>query len=507
MIASVISNSMVLIKNKKFENIYTKLEEKDVEIEGKILSEEKEKYKLKVTSKKYKNMYLYLKCKEELKYGDEVKIYGKYEIPASARNYRGFNYRSYLKTLNIAGTIKSQKLEIIKKDSVNFFYLKINELSIVIKKKIENSNLEKEEKAILEGIILGDKSNLEEKTITNFSDSNLSHILTISGMHIAYIILIISLLLNRLIGKRISKIFTSIAVLFYMCLAKYPITLVRAGITGIILIMSNFFYRKNDILQSLSLSLIIILIYNPFSILNVGLQLSYLSILGIVVFHRALQNSIKDMLERINNRAIRKNKKNIKHILKLINSKIGILMLDSFLLALSCMITLTPIIVYHFNSLTIFSILSSVLASIIIGPIIILGLICLILNFDILELLLSMCLKILIFISQLGSKIPFNRIYIGTPIILEILIYYFVTIYGKTILKIKSEKNPNVFYIRVRNILSYIKYKIKSNKNIFISVLLIIVMCFTFYSFIPNDLKIHFVDVGQRRLHSYRNTI
>ena len=118
-----------------------------------------------------------------------------------------------------------------------------------------------------------------------------------------------------------------------------------------------------------------------------------------------------------------------------------------------------------------------------------------------------MCLKILIFISQLGSKISFNKIYIGTPNILEILIYYFVTIYGKTILKIKSEKNPNVFYIRVRNILSYIKYKIKSNKNIYISVLLIIVMCFTFYSFIPNDLKIHFVDVGQRRLHSYRNTI
>lgn len=500
---SILSNSIILVQNKKFENIYRNFIGQNIEIQGKIVSEEKEKYKLKVTSKQYKNMYLYLKCKEKLTYGDEVKIYGEYEIPTLARNYKGFNYRNYLKTLKIAGTIKSKKLEIIKKQSVNFFYLKINELSTVIKKKIENFNLEKEEKAIIEGILLGDKSELTKQTIKNFSDSNLSHILAISGMHIAYIILIINMLFTKIVGKHISKILTSLIVLFYMCLTKFPITLVRAGISGIILIMSSFFYRKNDIWQSLSLSLLIILIYNPFSILNIGLQLSYSAIIGIVVFEKILNKSIKTSLERLNNRAIRKNKKKTIFFLKLLNSKIVTTVLDSFLVTLSCIITITPIILYHFNTLTLLSIFLNIFASFVIGPIIIFGLICLILNFEILELLLSLCLKILIFISQLGSKISINKFYLGTPNILEISIYYFIVFLGATILKIKSEQNPNMFYIRVRNILSYIKYKKKFKKIKIILILLIFFLCFTFYSFIPKRLKVHFVDVGQRRLHSY----
>ena len=69
---------------------------------------------------------------------------------------------------------------------------------------------------------------------------------------------------------------------------------------------------------------------------------------------------------------------------------------------------------------------------------------------------------------------------------------------GISILKIKNEKAPNMFQIRVRNIFSLIKYKIKSNKNKFISVVLLICLCLVFYSYIPKNLKVYFVDVGQR---------
>ena len=55
-----------------------------------------------------------------------------------------------------------------------------------------------------------------------------------------------------------------------------------------------------------------------------------------------------------------------------------------------------------------------------------------------------------------------------------------------------------MFQIRVRNIFSLVKYKIKSNKNKFISVVLLICLCLVFYSYIPKNLKVYFVDVGQR---------
>ena len=137
--------------------------------------------------------------------------------------------------------------------------------------------------------MLGDKSNIEDKIIDNFSESNMSHILAISGMHISYIILIFSLLFSKIFGKHLSKIITSIFVIIYMFLTKFPLTLVRAGISGIILIMSNYFYRKNDIFQTISLSLLIILIYNPYAILNIGLQLSYSAVIGIVFFEKTLK--------------------------------------------------------------------------------------------------------------------------------------------------------------------------------------------------------------------------
>lgn len=495
-----------MILENKYKKLYSNLIGQNIEIQGKIVFEEKEKYTLKITSKNYKNMYLYLKCKEKLEYGNEVKIYGKYEIPNQARNYKGFDYRKYLKTLKIAGTIKSQKIEIINKKSINLFFCKINELSNILKNRIERLNLEKEEKVILLGILLGDKSDMEEETIENFSESNLTHILAISGMHIACIIIIISTIFNQIIGKHFSKIITSAVLIFYMLLTKFPITLVRAGIAGIISIMSNFFYRKNDIWQSLSLSLIIILINNPFSILNIGLQLSYLAIIGIIVFQNIIKDIIQDKMEKIKKRAVRKNRKNIIFVIKLLNSKIGTIVFDAFLLTISCMIMISPIIAYQFNFISIFSIFISALASFFVGTIILFGILSLILNFSILEVFLSLNLKSLIYLSKLGPKIPINRVYVITPKIINIFMYYFMIFLVISILRIKSKKNPNMFDIRIRNILSYIKYKTKLNKKIFISIILIICILFSFYNYIPKNLKIYFIDVGQRRLYSYNNS-
>ena len=505
-ITSIISNSFILIQNKNYENIYRDLKEEKVEIQGKIISVEKEKYKLKITSNKHKNKFLYLRCKEKLEYGNEVKIYGKYEIPNQSRNYKGFDYRNYLKTLKIVGTVNAQKVTIIQNNSINFFFTKINEFSLYLNSKIDDLKILKEEKAILKGILLGDKSEIKEDIVTDFSESNISHILAISGMHITYIILILKFLFNNLIGKHFLKVITSIVVFIYMCLTKFPVTLVRAGISGIVLIMSNFFYRKNDIWQSLSLSLIIILIYNPFAILNTGLQLSYSAIIGIIVFQKIFKKYIDDKLERINNKSIRKNKKKTKFVIKLFNSKLGVLFFDSLLLTISCTIMVIPITVYHYNSIAIFGILLSLFASFIIAPIIILGLVCLVFDFSFIQILLSYSLKILIFISKLGPKIHLNKIYIVTPNFFSILIYYFMVFLFFLIIKTKLEKKPSLFQIRVKNLINLAKYRFYQNKTKVISLILIVSIFFSFHSITPKDLKIYFLDVGQRRLHTYCNS-
>ena len=164
-----------------------------------------------------------------------------------------------------------------------------------------------------------------------------------------------------------------------------------------------------------------------------------------------------------------------------------------------------PITIYHYNTLAVFSILLSILASFIVAPIIFLGLICLIFDSPIVQFLLSDSLKILIFISKLGAKIPLNKIYMITPNILMVIIYYFIVFLSSSIFKMKLEKDPSPFQIRIKNLVSLAKYRINQNKSKVISVLLIICVIFSLYFSIPKDLRIYFIDVGQRRLHSYCN--
>ena len=63
--------------------------------------------------------------------------------------------------------------------------------------------LSKDEKSILKGILLGDKSEIDEEIVTDFSESNISHILAISGLHVSYIILAITKMLEKTQGRKV----------------------------------------------------------------------------------------------------------------------------------------------------------------------------------------------------------------------------------------------------------------------------------------------------------------
>lgn len=96
-------------------------------------------------------------------------------------------------------------------------------------------------------------------------------------MHVNYLVLGILFSLRKVdLGKRTIYIFTSIFLLFFMFLTGFTPSVVRACIMGILSLFAKIFYRKVDILTSISFSLCLILAYNPYSIFDIGLQLSYL---------------------------------------------------------------------------------------------------------------------------------------------------------------------------------------------------------------------------------------
>ena len=498
-IFSIISNTVVLFQNYKYDNLYKRLNKQNCEFIGIVVSKEEDKCKVKIENEIYKNtyVYVYINGNINIEYGDKIIFNGRFSVPKKRSNYKGFDYATYLKTLKIYGTIKAENLKVIAKNKGNPIIKNTNKLSTKIKQKIDTSELSDEEKSMIKGILLGDTGDISEETLNNFSDSNILHILSVSGMHISYMIIASNFIFNKLIGKHYSKIITTLVILIYICMVNFTPSVVRAGVTGIIFILSNFFYRKNDVWESLALSLLVILIYNPFLIQNIGLELSFAGTIGIIIFQKTLKKWIRNYLDLKNRKAIRKNEKILKSIMKLINSKIGELTLDAIIVTISATLTITPILLITFHKVSITGLIVSVLTSFIVGPIMILGLIFIVLRIGIIEGILNIFLTILINSAKWGSNLPLSQIYLITPSVLQILIYYAFIFFTNFIVNINLEKDPSMFQKRVKNVISFIKYKIKSNKKKFISTILIFSLLYSFILIIPKNLKIYFVDVGQ----------
>ena len=477
-ISSIISNSIVIFQNNNYREIYSKLEENEtLEIEATVVSSKESKkyydrYTIETLYKKQK-IKLYLNTKNlNLEYGDKVQITGKYIKPEVQRNYKGFDYSEYLKQLKIYGTIQSTDIKIMRKNNSNNLFSISNKISNKIEEKIKN-NIPEEYSSILLGLILGKTDGIEEEIKQNFRNASMSHILAISGMHVSYLLIGIKIAFNKSLGKRKTNIISIIFLIFYMFLTNFSPSITRAGLMSILLLFSKLVYRNNDTYTSLALVLLIILIYNPFLVNNLSLQLSFGGVLGIVLLN-----------------------KNVSELLKIKKFK------DAISISISVQLFILPIVLSQLNIFNPYFLISNLLLSLIVGPIVILGFIYIILilineNLVIfLTSLVELSIKLLIEISKVG-KLPYSKIYIRTPKIYEILIYYILLFSIKEIYKVYHKKGINNTQKRVKNLIALFKYKFNQKRKKYINLILIISIIFSLLSFMPQNLKVYFIDVGQ----------
>ena len=499
-IFSIISNSIVIYKNIEYEKSFK--DEENLEVTAIVLSQKEEKdynytYKIKLLKGKNKNKCLYLKIdkKQEvnLEYGDKIFITGEFQEPQGMRNEGGFNYKEYLKSLNIYGSVKAKNIKVIEQNKGNIFMNFTYKISDEIKENIEEFMGEKYS-GLLIGLLLGDSSKIDENMEENFKITSLTHILAVSGAQVSYIIVAMYSLLKRKIGIQKTRVVIIASLIFYTALTGFSPSIVRAGIMGIILMISGLVFRKNDIINSIAISLFFMLVYNPFLLENVGLQLSYLGTIGIIGFNKTIILILKNI--QIRNR---KWKYKINRKLILLISKIK----EILAVTMSASLAVVPVMIYHFNLFGTYFLITNLLASIIIGPITLLGTLLVIISFisiniaKILSYILKFLIDILLFISSF-SKLPISKIYIPTPKIPFIIIIYLSLIISLFIYKVFHERNPNTTILRVRNLLALVKYKFKQNRDDVIKKIIIISIIISLCMiFIPRDLQINFVDVGQ----------
>lgn len=483
-IISVISNTYVIYLNHKYNDFYNSISD-NITVVGTIISEAEEseynyKYTIKCDNKKF---LLYVKKEEGnlLQYGDKIKLTGEFSIPDTSRNYKGFNYREYLKTKKIYGSIFTslENIEVLGRNEGNIVYSFANSIRNNITKKAE-SILPKETSGLLVGILLGEKSDISEELIESFKTSSLSHILAVSGAHTSYIILGITYLLNRSkLSKKKTNISVIIILIIFMTITGFTPSVVRACIMGILLLGSKIFHRKQDIWTAISLSLLIILVENPFSINDIGLQLSYVGTIGIILFN-----------------------KNIEEILS--KTKINQKIVTGLSVTFSAQILLIPIMMYNFNTISFTFFISNILAMPLLGLIISLGFINVFLSFvsitfaKLLAIILDLLLKMLILVSRSTSKLPFSNVIVKTPYLTTVFIYCTTILLINYIYKIVSEERKNRrIYIKVIKLVKNIN-KRKIVKILLVTILVIKTCDFT-YANTTKDLRIFFIDVSQRR--------
>lgn len=215
------------------------------------------------------------------------------------------------------------------------------------------------------------------------------------------------------------------------------------------------------------------------------MQLSYGGTIGIILFNKILEEKIKLPELKI----------------KFIN-KIVSLVKEMIIVSISANLIIFPIVAMHYNTISLTFLISNILAGPILGLIIILGFITIFISFisvqisKIPAIILSIFIRLLIQIANFSSSLPLSKIYVKTPSIYAIILYYVILTIIIYLIKCRACLYPNRNRRRFeKNILSKLKNKKLRKRTI--AIILIIVLIFQVIKILPWVLKIYFIDVGQ----------
>jgi competence protein ComEC len=233
--------------------------------------------------------------------GDTVRFRAKLESPGDEAFFGGASYGKYLLVQHIDGVGYVPLSSVMRTSSCTGVpSLTLSQrLTIAsehtkqhILQHIHAINVTQDEYALIAAMTLGEKSSLSRKTREEYSATGASHFLALSGMHLSILIMLLHILLpgtwRR--GPRSRYFCNALLVAFtvsYVLLTGAPLSLLRAAgmlILNILLVPQFSIRPKADSLNTLLLTVFLILCMDPLSVLDIGFQLSVSALLGILLF-------------------------------------------------------------------------------------------------------------------------------------------------------------------------------------------------------------------------------
>ncbi len=232
-------------------------------------------------------------------YGDKVLITGGIQQIKNAGNPGGFNYSRYMTFQQTIHQVylKKGKYFLLNEHAKNpiysFIFWARAATILTLKNYVHGDN---KVTGITEALLIGYKEDLDKDVVQAYSNTGVVHIIAISGMHLGLIYVGLVWLFSRLPYVKRSALTRVILILtclwLFSLITGASASVLRSAVMFTCIIIGKEFFKQASIYNSLAASAFLLLCYNPFLLWDVGFQLSYLAIIGIIW----LQKPIQDLL-------------------------------------------------------------------------------------------------------------------------------------------------------------------------------------------------------------------
>lgn len=353
------------------------------------------------------------------------------KVKKSYSDYQ-FDYQKYLSRKGIYfQSYLTSELKIANRNDLSFSE-KIKQQRLDLLVKVDQSALRKRTREFVKGIILADRTEMDQETVRDFRDSGMMHILAISGTHVAIIFGLILLILNFIFPPefKMQKIIVALILIWsFAIFIDFGNSVVRSCLMITTYYMFVLLQRKTDLLHSLSLAGFIILLLNSNQVFEVGFQLSFAAVFGIFWFNQPLLKYLPSPKNKFQN-----------------------FMANILSISLSAQLATLPLVVFYFHQYSAISIIANLVIIPFAEIIIILSLVMVVLfslsiSFSALNFFFDSVITKTLELIHFFGNLDFAMSRLIPMTILEVVMLYIILYFLKFPLKnFKIKNGLNLFY-------------------------------------------------------------
>ncbi len=229
---------------------------------------------------------------QELSVDDQIITSKDFIEVRSPLNPYQFDYKSYLAKEGIYHQAFLTKEEFLRVESKPTFLGRIAKIRNSIQTSLKEEGFSKDEYGVINALLLGQRQELSRELSNDYSRAGAIHILAVSGLHVGIILLLLSMFFKPVESLKYGKIIKLILILlclwFFAILAGMSASVVRAVTMFSAVAIGLSLQRKNSVEFSLVFSMFVLLLIQPMFLFDVGFQLSYLAVFGIVTIQPKL---------------------------------------------------------------------------------------------------------------------------------------------------------------------------------------------------------------------------